>query len=260
MRTSSACRITRFCASSAANGSSISSTAGIGDEGARDGAALAHAARELMRIVLAELRQADELQRRLDPRRAPRRATRRASSARSRHSSRRSSRETGRSPGTPWRSRPASRRRRRRCVPLVARSRPARMRSRVDLPQPLGPTMQTNSPGAMVRSMPSSATTRCGPLPYSLRRLRSRSPRRAARPSASPPARVPACLAMRPAERTCSPAAFALGVRIGGLVGPELLHRSFRVMPVDETRCGEFRAREAVLGEPRPACRACSRC
>ena len=54
------------------------------------------------------------------------------------------------------------------------------MRSRVDLPQPLGPTMQTNSPGAIARSMPSSATTRCGPLPYSLRRcsIRIAAPRR----------------------------------------------------------------------------------
>ena len=50
-------------------------------------------------------------------------------------------------------------------------SRPARMRSRVDLPQPDGPTMQTNSPGAIARSMPSSATTLAGPLEYSLRRF-----------------------------------------------------------------------------------------
>jgi len=34
-------------------------------------------------------------------------------------------------------------------VPLVWAVSPARMRSSVDFPQPEGPTMQTNSPGAM---------------------------------------------------------------------------------------------------------------
>ena len=34
-------------------------------------------------------------------------------------------------------------------LPPVSRSSPARMRSSVDFPQPEGPTMQTNSPGAM---------------------------------------------------------------------------------------------------------------
>src|SRR5262249_11048001 len=48
-------------------------------------------------------------------------------------------------------------------------SRPARMRSRVDFPQPEGPTMQTNSPGAMLRLTSSSASTRPWPLKYSLR-------------------------------------------------------------------------------------------
>src|SRR6185437_202467 len=42
----------------------------IGDESAGDGAALAHAARELMREVLAEVREADEAHRPFDPRRA----------------------------------------------------------------------------------------------------------------------------------------------------------------------------------------------
>jgi hypothetical protein len=45
------------------------------------------------------------------------------------------------------------------------------MRSSVDFPQPLGPTMQTNSPGAMLRSTSSSATTEPCPLAYSRRKL-----------------------------------------------------------------------------------------
>src|SRR5579863_5443050 len=44
-------------------------------------------------------------------------------------------------------------------VPLVWRSSPARMRSKVDLPQPDGPTMHRNSPGAIERSIPVSACT-----------------------------------------------------------------------------------------------------
>jgi hypothetical protein len=44
-------------------------------------------------------------------------------------------------------------------APPVWTSSPASIRSSVDLPQPLGPTMQTNSPGAMRRSMSSSART-----------------------------------------------------------------------------------------------------
>ncbi len=40
-------------------------------------------------------------------------------------------------------------------VPVVAGSRPATSRSSVDLPQPLGPSSATNSPGCTVRSMPS---------------------------------------------------------------------------------------------------------
>jgi hypothetical protein len=49
-------------------------------------------------------------------------------------------------------------------LPLVSFASPARMRSKVDFPQPEGPTMQTNSPGAMCRLMSSSATTRPAPL------------------------------------------------------------------------------------------------
>src|SRR6185437_1105303 len=42
----------------------------IGDESASDSTALTHAARQLMREMLAEMRQADEAHRRFDPRRA----------------------------------------------------------------------------------------------------------------------------------------------------------------------------------------------
>ena len=38
--------------------------------------------------------------------------------------------------------------------PPVMRSSPATMRSRVDLPQPEGPTMTMNSPSAISMSMP----------------------------------------------------------------------------------------------------------
>ena len=41
--------------------------------------------------------------------------------------------------------------------PLLADSRPAMMRSVVDLPQPDGPSRTQNVPGSMARSMPSSA-------------------------------------------------------------------------------------------------------
>ena len=99
-----------------------------------------------MRIVIAETRQADELAAPRRPASASSRGTPRVSRPK-RTLSPRSSRETGRSPGTPWRSPPASRQPRYRCD-RCRRVRPARMRSSVDLPQPDGPTMQTNSPGA----------------------------------------------------------------------------------------------------------------
>src|SRR6185437_6513729 len=47
-------------------------------------------------------------------------------------------------------------------VPSVASRRPATMRSKVDLPQPLGPTRETNSPAPTASEMPASAST--GPL------------------------------------------------------------------------------------------------
>src|SRR4249920_2956725 len=47
-------------------------------------------------------------------------------------------------------------------APSVAGRRPATMRSRVDLPQPLGPTRETNSPAPTLSEMPARAST--GPL------------------------------------------------------------------------------------------------
>jgi len=44
-------------------------------------------------------------------------------------------------------------------VPAVGRSKPARMRSSVLLPQPLAPTTATNSPEAMLRSTSAIAAT-----------------------------------------------------------------------------------------------------
>ena len=38
----------------------------------------------------------------------------------------------------------------------------------VDLPEPLGPMMATNSPAVMSRSMPFSASSSAAPLPYTL--------------------------------------------------------------------------------------------
>ena len=47
-------------------------------------------------------------------------------------------------------------------VPRVAGRSPATMRSRVDFPQPLGPTSETNSPAPIDAEMPARAST--GPL------------------------------------------------------------------------------------------------
>ena len=44
-------------------------------------------------------------------------------------------------------------------LPLVGWSRPARIRSRVDLPQPDSPTMPKRSPGATSKLTPRSADT-----------------------------------------------------------------------------------------------------
>ena len=54
-------------------------------------------------------------------------------------------------------------------VPEVAGSRPATMRSRVDLPHPDGPMMLTKDPCSMSRSIPAMASS----VPNDLRNARS---------------------------------------------------------------------------------------
>ena len=49
--------------------------------------------------------------------------------------------------------------------PALGRSSPAAIRSRVDLPQPEGPTTQVNSPGAMSRSTGPRAVRALAPRP-----------------------------------------------------------------------------------------------
>jgi hypothetical protein len=66
--------IWRVCASSAENGSSISRIAGIEDQHLRERHALAHAARELVRIAILEAGEARRARATRVPARAPRRA------------------------------------------------------------------------------------------------------------------------------------------------------------------------------------------
>src|SRR5947209_15615183 len=98
-------------------------------------------------------------------------------------------------------------------VPAVCLSRPAKIRSNVDFPQPLGPTMQRNSPGATLRSTWSIATTLPCPLTYSRRRpaISTAAPRR--------------CTAIRllPPGFLLFPATRQLAVLVLELERPELL-------------------------------------
>src|SRR4051794_38939040 len=50
-----------------------------------------------------------------------------------------------------------------RTVPVEGVARPIRTRNRVDLPTPEGPTIATNSPGAILRSRPRSTSVRTPP-------------------------------------------------------------------------------------------------
>ncbi len=56
-----------------------------------------------------------------------------------------------------------------RTVPALGETNPAMALSRVDLPQPEGPSRHTSSPGATSRSMPSSAATSRPPAWKTLR-------------------------------------------------------------------------------------------
>ena len=82
------------------------------------------------------------------------------------------------------------------------------MRSSVDFPQPDGPTMQTNSPGAICRSMSSSATTRpCAAHDTPCAGRRCRSPRRAAATAIRrrPPPGIRIAVTSAAARRACCP-------------------------------------------------------
>ena len=54
-------------------------------------------------------------------------------------------------------------------APSVGSSKPAMMLSKVDLPQPEGPTKIKNSPGSTAMSIFLSTSTLCSPLPKLLR-------------------------------------------------------------------------------------------
>src|SRR5262245_64960234 len=118
-----------------------------------------------------------------------------------------------------------------RMVPLVSWASPARMRSSVDFPQPEGPTMQTNSPGATCRSMSSSATTRPAPLTYSLRNptMSIAAPRRSTAISAT---------------------AGELAVLVLEHEWPELAARFLDIAGVDHPFGREFAVAHLVLHEP----------
>ena len=151
MRSSSVCMISRVCASSAENGSSISRMSGIDRERAREVDALAHAAGELARIVVLEALEADQLQAgracaAARPRRRGRRPPGRSWRCRARCATAAGCRSGTRSRGRRPAGSPACRRSATR--PAVAVSSPATMRRNVVLPQPLGPTSEMNSPGA----------------------------------------------------------------------------------------------------------------
>ena len=135
---------------------------GVGGKRARDGDALLHAARDLMRIIVLEAGEPDDLDdlahlrvdvgaaRALDP------------AARSPRCRAPSARERSRAPGTRTRCSAASGRRARRRSgrgPREGFRMPASMSSSVVLPHPDGPQMQTNSFAATLNCR-SSCTTR----------------------------------------------------------------------------------------------------
>ena len=141
----------------------------VGHEGARDGAALPHAAGELVRIVPPEFREADELERGLDPRAASAAGTPRVIRPKptlastliqgNRPLSWNTMAFSTAQPGAST-----------LMLPPVWWSSPARMRSSVDLPQPLGPTMQTNFAGRDLEVDVVERQHAAGPpLTYSLR-------------------------------------------------------------------------------------------
>src|SRR5262245_48255334 len=119
-------------------------------------------------------------------------------------------------------------------VPDVWRSSPARIRRSVDFPQPLGPTMQRNSPGRIFRSMSEIARMRPAPLTNSLRTalMSIAAPRRSA------------TMLVVPAAGTASAAARQLTALIFELEWPKLLDRE-----IDVARVHEPLSRKLLVGE-----------
>ena len=145
-RISSSCSRSRSSSSTAANGSSKSSSGGPGDERPSQRGAHLHAAGELVREVLLEAGQARQG-------RAPPASARAAPSSgrrRARRRARRSARGCATRAGSAAGTRSREERPGRTTRPDVSRSRPAMMRSTVDLPHPDGPTRVRNSPRAEV--------------------------------------------------------------------------------------------------------------
>ena len=142
-RSSSSCSRSRVMASSAPNGSSMSSDVGVLGERAGQRDALAHAAGQLVRPLVAEAAEVHE-----------RRAARRRAARRSRLAARRAA--CSASSTLPRDREPREQRRllehqrgaaaRPSTVPAVGVSSPATRLSSVLLPQPEAPSRQTNSP------------------------------------------------------------------------------------------------------------------
>src|SRR5262245_42024144 len=108
------------------------------------------------------------------------------------------------------------------------------MRSSVDLPQPLGPTMHRNSPGETERLMSSIATTRAWLVTNSLcsATISTAAPRRSATIKTPSAATVQAAVPVLDDER------------------PELLDRVVDVGVVDKPLGRELPAGQSGLGEP----------
>src|SRR5262245_26657139 len=123
-------------------------------------------------------------------------------------------------------------------VPAVWVSSPARMRSSVDFPQPDGPTMQTNSPGATRSEMSSSATRR--PAPQVLLAQAGNVDRRPAPLNGHPPA----------PPGTASPAAGELARFVLELPRPGLRQRILDVALVDHPLGRKLHVAHLALHEP----------
>ena len=151
-------RRSRVISSRLANGSSRNSSCRLGDQRAGQRRALAHPARELVGVAAGAVGETDLGQHRRQQRRAVtaarRRPTRPGSPTFSRHvQPGQQAVILGQPADTPAGSRDGWGRAGQRDVPRVGWIRPLMMRSKVDLPQPLGPSSATRSPGATRRSI-----------------------------------------------------------------------------------------------------------